>query len=622
MDPRLLQYYNRELQFIREMGSEFAQAYPKIAGRLGMESLECADPYVERLLEGFAFLTARVQLKIDAEFPRFTQHMLETVYPHYLAPLPSAVVVQLQAELSDGGLATGIRVPRQSVLRSRTGKGELTACEFRTAHEVTLLPLEVREAQYLAGGGNLAAIGVTDLRGAKSGLRLRLAATAGLNIADIALEHLTLYLHGGKQVPYKILEYCIANTIHVVARPAGGGQWQESIARQQVQMVGLGDEETLLPQTAMSFSGYRLLQEYFLLPARFLFVDIGGLKQAAARCEGTDLEIVVLFGNADPELERLIDPSLFLLHCTPALNLFAKSADRIHVNERDTEFHVVPDRTRPMDYEVHSVTGVTGYGTHVEQEFKPFYAADDYTQSTGELSYYTVHRAPRVLSDKQRLQGPRSSYVGHELYLSLVDAREAPYSAAIRQLAVETLCTNRDLPLTMPIGATASDFSLEAGVPVPGVRCLAGPTRPRPPYPDGDTCWRIINHLSLNYLSLVDSDGRQGASALRDLLALYGDGSDPIVRKQIEGVRSITSRPINRRLPSPGPITFGRGLEITVTMEEAAFEGTGVFLLGAILEQFFARYVSINSFTETVLHSQDRGEIMRWPTRLGRRQAL
>jgi type VI secretion system protein ImpG len=165
-----------------------------------------------------------------------------------------------------------------------------------------------------------------------------------------------------------------------------------------------------------------------------------------------------------------VDASEFALHCTPAINLFPKRADRIHVNERETEFHVVPDRTRPMDFEVFGVTGVTGFGAGFEQSFRPLYSSDDFTHTTEGQAYYAIQRLPRVLSAKQRQVGPRSTYIGSELYLSLVDANEAPYRSDLRQLGIDTVCTNRDLPLFMPVGAGGSDFNLESGAPVESVR--------------------------------------------------------------------------------------------------------------------------------------------------------
>jgi type VI secretion system protein ImpG len=227
-----------------------------------------------------------------------------------------------------------------------------------------------------------------------------------------------------------------------------------------------------------------------------------------------------------------------------------------------------------------------------------------------------------MLSERERRSGPRSHYVGSELFLTLVDPWEGPYQGEVRQLALDTLCTNRDLPLHMPLGNEAGDFTLESGLTVKGVRCLVGPTRPRATAAEGEVAWRLVSQLSLNYLSLLDAPGGQGASAIRELLSLYGDTQDVRVRRQIDGVRSIAGRQIVDRVPGPGPMTFARGVEITLTGDEAAFQGVGVILLATVLEEFFARYVTVNSFTEMVLRTIERGEVMRWPARIGRRHAI
>jgi type VI secretion system protein ImpG len=354
-----------------------------------------------------------------------------------------------------------------------------------------------------------------------------------------------------------------------------------------------------------------------------MFVELGGLQQAVRRCADRELELIVVFDTADPRLEKAVGPAQFALFCTPAVNLFPRRADRIHLGASASEYHVVPDRTRPMDFEVHTVTEVVGYGTgrDEKQEFLPFYATSDQTPAAG-AAYYTVHRQPRVLSAKQRAQGARSSYGGSEVFLALVDPEEAPFRSQLKQLAVGITCSNRDLPLHLPLGQGTSDFSLETGAPVAAIRCVAGPTPPRPSYAHGDPTWRLISHLSLNYLSLTDNADGGGASALRELLALYGDCGDAVIRRQIEGVRSVVSQPVTRRLPLSGPAAFGRGTQITLTCDESAFEGTGVFLLGAVLERFFSKYVSLNSFTETALQTVQRGEIARWPARIGRRPLL
>ncbi len=622
MDPRLLKYYNHELQHIREMAGEFALEYPKIAGRLGLDSFECADPYVERLLEGFAYLSARVQLKVDAEFPRFTQHLLEMIYPHYLSPTPSMAVVQLQPDLMEGSLNEGFLIPKETSLRSNIGKGEQTACEYRTAHDLTLWPIELIEAEYLNGIGAVANLGIPSLSGLKAGIRLRLKTTAGLSFNQIKLNNLPLYLRGVGELPMHIYEQLLANSIAVVVQPISRPlAWQHIVKQSAVLPIGFNQDEALLPYTPRSFQGYRLLQEYFAFPERYMFVELTQLQAALQQCPDHEIDIIILLNRSNTRLVNEIDVSRFALFCTPAINVFPKRADRIHLSNQTNEYHIIPDRTRPLDYEIYQIREATGFGSTSDdqQAFLPFYQASSDASHAKNRAYYSIIRAPRVISSKQKLQGPRSSYIGNEIYISIVDANEAPFKSELKQLGLETLCTNRDLPLQLPIGIGKTDFTIQTGAPVELIRCLSGPTKPRPSNAHKDTAWKLINHLSLNYLSLLNNSEKEGASAFRSLLSLYGDNSDLSFRKQIEGVLSIQSKPIVRRINTAGPIVFGRGLEITVTVDESAFEGSGVFLLGMVLEQFFAQYVSLNSFTETVLKTSDRGEIMRWATRLGQR---
>ena len=624
MDPRLLRYYNRELQHVREMGAEFAREFPKVAGRLGMESTEVADPYVERLMEGYAFLAARVQLKIDSEFPNFTQNLLELVYPDYLAPLPSMAVVQFEPQLEEGALADGLVIPRHTSLRSIMGRGERTSCEYRTAHDVTLWPLEITEAKYYNSAGALATINVDKLDNVRAGIRLRLHTTGGFAFSDLAMDSLMLYLRGSGQLPYRLYEQLLGNTSGVVVRPQSKKtEWSHYLSGSSLRGAGFLPSESLLPTTRQSFEGYRFLKEYFSFPQRFLFAELSGLKEAVARCGSTELEIIFLFNRRDAELENVVDRENFALNCTPAINLFPKRVDRIHLSSRDHEYHVLADRTRPMDFEVWSVTSVAGFGTRAEpeQEFHPFYASHDQA-ALGETAFFTVHREPRRLSSRQRKKGPRSSYIGSETYVSIVDPACAPFRSELRQLGIETMCTNRDLPLHMSLGLGQTDFTLDIGAPVESIRCVAGPTKPKPTLAGGDNTWRLVSHLSLNYLSLIDAEAGDGAKALRSLLSLYVDENDQAALRQIEGVRNIRTRVVNERLPTDGPIAFGRGLEVTLTCDETAFEGMGVFLLGKVLEEFFAKYVSVNSFTKTVLESTDRGEVMQWAPKLGLVQTL
>lgn len=628
MDDRLKTLYSRELTHIRESAAEFAREFPKIAGRLGMDGLEVADPYVERLIEGFAYLAARVQLKLDAEFPRFTQGLLETIYPHFLAPTPSMAVVQLKPDLAEGSIVEGFTIPRGRSLRSTIGKGDQTACEYRTAHPVTLYPIEVVSAEYHTRG--LSVLQAPTVPADKAGIRLRLRCTGGATFDKIGADALTFYLHGVDQTPSRIYEQLLAHARAVVVQPVRSPvPWTHTAPDPAIRRVGFDDDQALLPFRAPSFQGYRLIHEYFALPQRFRFVELRGLGPGFRRVAEAQVDVVILLRQADLELEKSLDAACFQLHCTPAVNLFPRRTDRIHVSDRFSEFHVVPDRTRPLDFEVYEPITVTGYGESAEQtqEFRPFYAARDLDRERDRVNgYFSLHRVPRRLTEREKQFGRRSdSYAGSEVFISLVDADAAPYAPDLQQIGVEALCTNRDLPIRMPVGRGRTDFTLEEGAPVESIRCLAGPTRPRPSPAEGDLSWRAISHLALNYYSITDSDPSQGAAALRDLLRLYaggGEAADPAVRKEIEGVRSVVSRPVTRRVQTSGPIAFARGLEVTVVLDEAGFEGSGAFVLGAVLEQFFAKYVSINSFTETVIRTVARGEIMRWPARVGLRHIL
>lgn len=625
-NPRLLRYYSQELQHLREVGGEFAAQYPKIAGRLGLEGFDCADPYVERLLEGFSFLAARVQMKIDAEFPRFTQHLSEIVYPHLLAPTPSMAVVQLQPDLANPALGAGYEVPRGSTMRSVLGKDDVTACEYRTAHALTLWPIELAEARFFTHAGSIAGVDGALPPNVKAGLRLRLRTTSGAPFSSLALDRLALHLRGADDLPGRILERLLGSVegVLVLPRPAGGAAagtgaaWHRLLPKSALQPRGFAEEDALLPSGQRSFQGYRLLQEYFAFAQRFMFLEVSGLGPAVRACAERELEIVILLNRGDARLEQTLDATHFALNCTPVVNLFPRRADRINLSGEQYEYHVLVDRTRPMDFEVHGVASVTGYGSgaDAEQAFYPLYSARD-LGATGAQAFYQIRREPRVVSQRQRVRGPRSSYVGSETFIAIVDALEAPYRHSLRQLGVTVWCTNRDLPLAMPLGVGKTDFILDDGGPVAAIRVLAGPSQPLPSFAEGNMAWRLINQLSLNYLSLVDNDPDEGAHALRELLALYCHPLDLSGQRQVEGVRSIASKAVTRRMPTPGPITFGRGLEIALTMDDAAFEGAGAFVLGGVLSHFFSQYVSINAFTETVIRTVGRGEIMRWPARGG-----
>jgi type VI secretion system protein ImpG len=626
MDPRLLEYYNVELQHLREMGAEFAQQFPKIAARLGMSGLDVADPYVERLIEGVAFLAARVQLKLHAEFPRFTQSLLDIIYPHYLAPIPAMLVAQMQPDVNDPNLAGSKTVPRGTSMTAMMGGDDATACDFRTAHDVVLWPIQIASVSYFSFAPDLPLNALRLPQPVKGGVRIRLKAGESLKFSQFPLDRLSLYVSGGEEIANTLYELLVGHSVGALVLPGKGEpRRHEFLPASRVTPAGFDDREALLPVTLRGFQGYRLLQEYFAFPQRYRFVDISGLAGPLKRLAAADeIELVLLFGRGEQGFERLVDKSSFSLFCTPAINLFPRRADRIHLSDKVHEYHVVTDRTRPMDFEIYEVTDVVGHGagTDSDQTFLPLYSAYISHRDRDLPAYFTVRREPRLPSSAQKRRGGRSSYIGTEVFVSLVDSAEAPFSSELRQLSIQALCTNRDLVLQMPIGLGATDFTLNVAAPVKRIRVVSGPSRPHAPLADGAIAWRAINHLSLNYLSLVNVSPEQGAAALRELLDLYVPAAEGGVRKQVDGVRTMAVRPVVRRLPGSRPIAFGRGLEITLTVDEMAFEGVSAFLLGAVLARYFTAHVSINSFTETVLRSHSRGEIQRWEPQWGARPTL
>ena len=624
MDTRLLRHYENELAFMRDMGSEFAEAYPKIASRLGMEGIEVLDPYVERLLEGVAFLSARVQLELEMQFPVFTSHLLEIVYPHYLAPTPSMMIAQLQPDMSSSGLKKGYRIPRHTTIRSRLLDGEQTACEFRTAHDVMMWPIEISEAEYIESRGGLVAAGVGAGTPARAGIRLRLKRSKG-DISELAMDDLTLYLDRQSGRSWQLHELLCTQTIGLAGRSADRrADWALALPDGGLSQVGLKRDEALLPTPRQSFDGYRLLQEYFAMPERFLFVKLEGLQPALKAAKGSEVDIYILLGDGNRDLAPAITPKAFGLNAVPAVNLFHKRCDRVHVTSRDVEQHVVPNRTAGLDFEIYqieSVTGISGDGAE-DVEFRPFYSSTDFT-SAGDVhtAYYTQSRKMRQRSEKERLRGVRTSYLGSEVYLTLVDRDQAPYPSQLDQLAVTALCTNRDLPMLLSVGDD-NVFHLPEGGPIKTVRTPISPTRPNPTLAQGDTAWRLISHLSLNYLSIAQTSDGSSAAALRELIGIYAPLGNRVTEKQLEGITRVSSRPIVRRMSDEVLSTAVRGIEITIEFDETFFEGTSVYVLGAVMERFFRKYATINSFTETVLRTERRGEIARWRPTAGLGQTL
>lgn len=608
------------------MGAEFATSYPKIASRLGMDGLEILDPYVERLLEGTAFLTARVQLELELQYPAFTNHLLDVVFPHFLAPTPSMMVAELTPDMENADLVAGYTLPRHTVLRSKPVPGGQKPCQFRTASALYLWPISVTEAEYIDGRGALVAAGVAKDPKARAAVRLRLTRHGKQPIKELPLDRLVFFLGGQVSTSWTLFEMLCAKPATVVARSVDRrDDWVVPLSA-PVASRGLEPDEALLPTPRPSFDGYRLLQEYFAMPERNLFIEVSGLSEPLQRTTADSLDVYLLLRDNKSEIAPNVTPEAFKLHCVPAINLFPKRCDRVPLSHRRTEHHVVPDRTAPKDFEVFAITKVTGIRKEGKDDLplKAFYSSDEFTAAGGGgAAYYTHIRHLRQRSESEALRGVRTNYLGSESYLSVVDGNEAPYPFDLGQLAVEAMVTNRDLPMLLPTGAD-NVFHLPEGGPVAKIRTLIGPTKPRTCIAQGDAAWRAVSHLSLNYLSISDETGAPGggAAALRELVGLYTPVGDSAMERQLEGIVSVSTRPIVRRIHDGVLSTAVRGLEITLDLDESLFEGSSIYTLGSVLERFFRKYSTINSFTETVLKTQQRGEIARWSPKMGANRAI
>lgn len=623
MIQKMLEYYNNELAYLREAGGEFAKHYPKIASRLALNGSEVADPYVERLLEGFSFLTARIKLKMDAEFPRFIQRLIEVTYPNYLAPTPSMCIIRfMPGELARNQRSTYV-APKGSRLRSNGPTGT-SYCEFRTAHEVELLPLKILNAKFQPASSELKNKSAHSKKIVISSLTFRFGLSIPLEFNQDSLDEIPVHLCGDLQLASRLYEVIMGHSIGIAIRvvdSTDGNSWH--FTSDAPQPIGFDEQQALLPYATQSFQGYRLLHEFFSLPGRFHFFGLQGLKKfLSSRPKCREFEVSILLDQSTQEFEKLVDVNQFALFCTPAINLISMRSDRVPLSDNSNEFHVVPDKERPLDYEVYSVSSAEGFDRdhRLQRQFRPLYAthADDHTNHG---AYFSIRREPRVASDYILQNGARSTYQGSEVFISLVDQHDAPFNRTLRQLGVDILATNRDLPLLIPIGSE-QDLRPVASLPVEGVRIISGPTRPVAAINEGQMHWRFISHLNLSYQSLAQPDAEQNAKTLRELLGLYTALGDAALGRYNNAIIKCSMHPITRRMPGKGPLIFGRGTSIKLEVDEIPFAGASPYVLGAVLERYLARHASINSFTEMKIISAQRGVIGDWPTRFGERGNL
>ncbi len=654
MNREFLDLYNRELALLYEQAKDFAAENPTIAGRLGGLVRDRMDPMVDGLLQGTAFLAARVHLKMQHEFPEFTGSLIEQLVPNYLAPSPSVGLVRVEPPFGDPGLRDGRTIARGTLLDSvyRLAGRDLT-CRYRLTAPIELWPFDILEATYLSSPGQLRALGVGSTAAALAGLRLVLscrgAAARGDEMSDAdaraqppqwlkgcRASRLRVHIVGAEADTVALYEQIFAHRTGLFFRTVdefGNGIVIEAPADTGVAQIGFEENETLLPNDARIFAGFDLLRDFFLFPGKFCGFDLVGLDDILPRLPVKSVEVILTFDQVDNRLGGLRAEN-FALYAGAAVNLFELTADRIPIRTRESEHQVVPDRSHPVEFEPHSIREVFAFFKDSRDKLPvlPLYAA----QMTGGAHnglYYTVRRLPRQRTASERSFGAASSYAGTDMYLQLVEPAALDDARSVAELSVRVVCSNRHLAEDMPVGQAAADFRIIDDVSL-AVVCIGGPTKPRQPIvaqmrgrgevaSTGMIAWRLINMLALNHLGLVERGAGRDGVALREILSLFADLSDNAQERRIRGVRSVDAAPVTRRVRQGSGVGVARGTEITVTLDEKAFEGSGVFLLGAILDRFFAEYAAMNHCTQTVVRSTDRqSEIMRWPVRMGVRRAL
>jgi type VI secretion system protein ImpG len=650
MDRELVEFYKRELSILYEDAAAFAEEYPGIADRLGGLTRERSDPMVSGLLEGAAFLAARVQLKLKHEFSEFTFNLIDRLLPNYLAPTPSILLAQIQPPFGDPDLRVGRTIAKGSNLDAiYRDKDRNIACNFTFCDDVTYGPFDMPRAEYLASIAALQKLGVNTLPDDAAGLRLTLRLRTGASadsepaesvvvddptadVSAVALDDLPIHLVGAEADAVATYEQMFAHLTGVWLRYLDrfGDAQAFSLPLSTVEQIGFGPDERLLPYDERLFRGFELLQEYATFPHRFLGFRIKGLRKALARARGRHVDLIFTFDQVNTRLSAATAPSSFALYAAPAVNLFRKTIDRIPIRSNQHEYVVTPDRSQPLGYEPHRLIDMHLHytGQKQKQRVLPLYHTTVEPSTRDRQVYYAIRRVERRRTERERRGEAIGRYAGAEMYVSLSPPGGGAPVGSKPELSCVAYCSNRHLAEFLPVGRGGTDFRLRDNTALQ-IAAVVPPTAPREApimwrheSPQANTvgrkAWQLINLLSLNHLGVGDTDGK----ALRETLALFSDLNDPVVERRIRGVRGVKLRNVVRRLPQRTGVGLARGVEVRLLLEDKAFEGSGAFLLGAVLERFFAEYVGINHFVQTIVETTERGVIARWPPRTGSRGVL
>ena len=610
MRDDLLLYYERELDYIRKMAVQFSEKHPKVASRLVLEPNKCEDPHVERLLEAFAFLAARVHLKIDDEFPEITEALLTVIYPQLVSPIPSMSIVEFQLDPEKGKLTSGLPINRNAALQSRPVAG--VPCTFQTCYDTILWPVSVTAAEWKPPSRLQPAIKASDSSGA---VRIEIRCAPDVTFQDLKIDFLRFYLDGESGFINALYELLFSRLNRIVVRDPTPGSRLPAITlpAAALRAVGFAENEGMLPYSHRSFAGHHLLLEYFSFPEKFFFVDLTGLAAIWPSAPKQTVEFIFLISDVEGEdrrqrIELELSKNTFRLGCTPVVNLFTQVAEPIQLNQRKYEYAVVPDVRRPYATEVSSVDEVTCINTANQQTttYDSFYSLRHSARAGRQSCYWLARRRPSV----------RPNDEGTDMFLSLVDLSMQPVNPDGNILSIRTTSTNRDLPSRLAFGNEQGDFELEGASSIKSIVALRKPTPTVRPASGKGAFWRLISHLSLNYLSLVE----EGTESLKQILRLYDIGQSAYSQNVIDSILRVKSSPHFARVSAENGISFARGTKVELELDEAQFVGSGPFLFASVLERFFALSASLNSFTQLLVTTPQRKEALNeWPPRAGRK---
>lgn len=596
----LLPYYERELAFLRRYSREFAERYPKIAGRLLMFGDVCEDPHIERMIQSFALLNSRISKRLDDDYPELTEALFEVLYPHYLRPFPSCSIARIDFSAAAAQLTTPTTIPRGTELSTRPVKG--IPCKFKTAYDINVAPLRLSSVMFdsiieppesvLLPPGATSKISITVET---------MSEQAGF--AQLNVKALRAFIDGEPSFCAGLRDTLFMHTVCAYIEVPRTGHWV-TLKKIPISAVGFEEDESLIPFSARSHPAYRLLTEYFSFPEKFNFFDID-LQEIAkalpANCKAFVLHLVLSGLRADSNLARMLtnlSTNNVLLGCTPVINLFKQCGDPIRLTHTKSHHPVVADSRHAFAYEVHSIDSVklvrqTPQGESIT-EFRPFYSLRHVETPEKEGHYWVVRRDEMVAAKSP----------GYETEISIVDIDFDPAAIETDTLSIELTCCNRDLPASLTYGLPDGDLFLGGSSIAHSISFLRKPSQPYRFERGRGAHWRLISHLSLNYLSL--SSG--GLEAFQEMLGLYDLPRSAASQRQINGIVGIEHKAANAWLPGNPFACLVRGIEVRMTIDEEGFVGSGVHVFAHIVERFLGLYVHANSFTQLIIISKKSGE--------------